>query len=365
MSRFRVFFLIFQCWMLLLPGLAQEVDLNDFRLVGDAIRTGGNCIRLTEAMQWSSGSIWHRTPINLEASFEMELELMFGCDDIAGADGLVFVFLPDAQQLGYAGEGMGFAGLIPSLGIEVDTWENEHLGDPAEDHVAILANGMVNHILNLAGPVKVKNLEDCRLHQLGIRWNAGSQVLYMSIDGREVIRYRGDIIREIFRGQSRVYWGVTAATGRYFNRHEICVRKLDYLPALETRDLVFDQATARRLIDGEIMVFEKLQYESGQSDLKASSFADLDRLANLMKANPKLAVEIFGHTDNVGDDRNNLRLSERRAKAVADYLVQRGIPRERVFSRGFGEQYPLASNSSGSGRLKNRRVEIHLFMPVP
>lgn len=350
---------------LLLPflGMPQEVDLNDFRFVGDAFRTGEDCIRLTEAIDWSSGSIWHRTPINLEASFSMDLELMFGCEDAAGADGLVFVFLPNAQQLGYAGEGMGFAGLVPSLGIEVDTWENEHLGDPAEDHVALLVNGTVNHAYNLVGPVKIKNLEDCRLHQLGIRWDATTRELKLNIDGRQVLGYQGDIVRSVFRGNSKVFWGVTAATGRYHNRHEICVKKLDFVPALES--LTFDLPMARRLLGGDIVVFDKLQYESGKSDLKSSSFSDLDRLVNLMKDHPNMAVEIFGHTDNVGDSRNNFSLSQRRASAVAEYLVRRGIPRERVFSRGFGEQYPLASNASESGRLKNRRVEIHLFLPVP
>jgi outer membrane protein OmpA-like peptidoglycan-associated protein len=76
-------------------------------------------------------------------------------------------------------------------------------------------------------------------------------------------------------------------------------------------------------------------------------------------------LEIFGHTDNVGNAQTNLSLSQQRADAVADYLVRRGIPKERIFARGFGERYPLASNNTPEGRMENRRVEIHLFLPVP
>ena len=87
--------------------------------------------------------------------------------------------------------------------------------------------------------------------------------------------------------------------------------------------------------------------------------------SNLLKKYPNLSIEIFGHTDNTGDAGTNLTLSDERAKEVAEYLVRRGIPPGRIHARGFGEQYPLANNATLDGRLANRRVEIHLFRPIP
>jgi len=342
---------------------AQKPSMQDFVLSGDTRNTGGNCYRLTEALNWSAGAVWHKTPIDLAAPFEMELDLMLGCQDVSGADGMVFVFTTQRMRAGYRGEGMGFAGLVPSLGVEIDTWENEHLGDPPGDHVALLANGQVSHYYNLAGPIDIPNVEDCQQHRVRVRWQPDQQLFTMELDGQRVLAAKYDIIAQVFRGDTKVYWGVTSATGKYNNRHEICFKKLDYLPALDK--LEFDPLISRKLLDGDIMPLRSLQYETGKSSLQSESLADLERLANLMKKHPDLALEIFGHTDNVGNAQNNLNLSQQRADAVADYLIRRGIAKDRIYARGFGERYPMTSNGSREGRKENRRVEIHLFLPVP
>ena len=141
MKHNYLFFLSFSCS---LSGLfAQSVGLSDFRLAGEAVVTGDNCIQLNPDREWASGSCWYREAIDLSAPFEIELRVMMGCKDQDGADGIVFVFHPYAYRTGYQGEGMGFAGLEPSLGIEIDTWLNDHLGDPPEDHLTLLRDGQV------------------------------------------------------------------------------------------------------------------------------------------------------------------------------------------------------------------------------
>ena len=162
----------------------QEADIGDFNLSGDAVITGANCIRLTPDRIWSGGSAWHKQAIDLNFPFEMKLQIMLGCKDDAGADGIVFVFHPNARRTGYQGEGMGFAGLEPSLGIEIDTWLNEHLGDPYQDHIALLRDGSVHHGYNLAGPAPIPNVEDCREHALAVSWSPGSRQLRIKLDKR-------------------------------------------------------------------------------------------------------------------------------------------------------------------------------------
>ncbi len=83
-----------------------------------------------------------------------------------------------------------------------------------------------------------------------------------------------------------------------------------------------------------------------------------------MKAHPDMQLDIIGHTDNVGSAATNLSLSEKRSRAVAEYLKQKGISPKRLNSRGMGEKYPTHSNGTQSGRLRNRRVELRLLEPI-
>jgi outer membrane protein OmpA-like peptidoglycan-associated protein len=84
----------------------------------------------------------------------------------------------------------------------------------------------------------------------------------------------------------------------------------------------------------------------------------LEEVVRIMKENPKIQVEIQGHTDNIGSDESNLTLSERRGQTVKTYLVNRGIDPSRLQTRGFGESRPIDSNDTDLGRARNRRIEF-------
>jgi len=99
----------------------------------------------------------------------------------------------------------------------------------------------------------------------------------------------------------------------------------------------------------------------GSSDLDSKFFAVLDSVAKVIVKYNKTLVEVDGHTDSVGSAESNLALSERRANTVAEYLISRGVKRDRTIVVGAGEQYPVASNSTAQGRALNRRVELSLL----
>jgi outer membrane protein OmpA-like peptidoglycan-associated protein len=340
-----------------------NIRLSDFYAAGDAVIRGEECFQLTYDQNWSAGSIWYKEAIDLSRSFEMELELMMGRKDRDGADGIVFIFHSERIRLGYAGEGMGFAGLVPSIGIEVDTWENGHLLDPAEDHIAILKNGSVAHFNNLAGPVKVANVEDGRNHKFKIIWDAVAQELSIYLDGSKRLSAREDIVRNIFGGNSKVYWGISSATGRWNNSHEVCLKKLEFDIAIGS--LFDDPRVKPKLMKGEIGNLRSVSFPSGRSNILPSSFEELDQLAAFLKANPNLTVEIGGHTDSSGDRETNRKISKLRADAVAQYLRRKGIPLKRMYTRGYGEDFPIANNTTENGRKRNRRVAIRVFKPLP
>ncbi|MFH2095612.1 MAG: OmpA family protein [Bacteroidota bacterium] len=112
---------------------------------------------------------------------------------------------------------------------------------------------------------------------------------------------------------------------------------------------------------GETVVLKNVFFDTDKYDLKPESRAELNKLAAFLKANPGMNIELGGHTDNVGTDEDNQLLSENRAKAVRDYLVQQGIDTTRLQYKGYGEKSPVVSNDTPEGRAKNRRTEFKIL----
>ncbi len=345
-------------------GQAVDVPLTEvkFRRGGDVTKSGANCYQLTEDRRWSSGAIWYPAPINLAKNFEMEVDLMLGCND-KGADGIVFIFSPELK-IGYAGEGMGFAGLYPSLGVEFDTHQNHHLGDPPQDHIAVLSDGQTNHRYDLAGPIAIKqDLEDCQNHRIKVVWKANEKELLISLDGNNIIGLQKNIVADVFLGKPEVYWGFSSATGGGHNIHKICFEKLTFeaLPIPNT----FSAKKRKAIEKGDITSLDNVLFRSGSATLKKESDEELTKLVDLLKANPDHHLSIYGHTDAVGNEQTNAELSQKRAESIVDFLIKKGIDPTRLSAKGMGENYPIANNDNAAGRLKNRRVEIYLYRPIP
>lgn len=109
---------------------------------------------------------------------------------------------------------------------------------------------------------------------------------------------------------------------------------------------------------GLVVTLGDLLFETGRAELKGGAAANLGKLSAFLTQYPDRTVTIEGHTDNVGADDYNLGLSQRRANSVQQYLLAQGIAANRLTSTGKGENYPVASNDSASGRQMNRRVEV-------
>jgi outer membrane protein OmpA-like peptidoglycan-associated protein len=104
-----------------------------------------------------------------------------------------------------------------------------------------------------------------------------------------------------------------------------------------------------------------IEFEFGKANLQSASTPILNRVSQLLKKYGNYKVEVQGHTDNIGGEKYNLELSQRRAEAVYGYLLKKGIGAERMTTVGFGFQYPYADNATEEGRRKNRRVEFILI----
>jgi outer membrane protein OmpA-like peptidoglycan-associated protein len=112
---------------------------------------------------------------------------------------------------------------------------------------------------------------------------------------------------------------------------------------------------------GSSIILHNIAFDYGKATLKQESFPELDMLSDFLLSHPNYHVEISGHTDSVGDDYENLKLSESRAKAIIDYLAKHGfIEEQRMMHKGYGKSQPVASNDTEEGRNKNRRVELKI-----
>lgn len=106
------------------------------------------------------------------------------------------------------------------------------------------------------------------------------------------------------------------------------------------------------------LVLEGVNFDHDKASLREDAYPILDQAAESLKEWGNVKVEIDGHTDSKGKDKYNLGLSQRRAEAVRNYLISKGVAADRLTAKGFGEAKPVADNKTEDGRFKNRRVEL-------
>jgi outer membrane protein OmpA-like peptidoglycan-associated protein len=133
---------------------------------------------------------------------------------------------------------------------------------------------------------------------------------------------------------------------------EIATRKSAALQA------ELDALQAKPTERGLVLTLGDVLFDTGKAELNSGAARKLDRLVQFLNDQPDRNVEIDGFTDSVGADTYNLDLSQRRADAVRSALIGRGIDASRIGSKGYGENYAVASNDEASGRQLNRRVEV-------
>ena len=129
----------------------------------------------------------------------------------------------------------------------------------------------------------------------------------------------------------------------------------DRVRALEAQ---LRELEAQQTERGLLVTLGDVLFAFNKAELSAQAGPRLDKLANFLKQFPDRKLLIEGYTDSVGSDSYNQDLSDRRAQAVRDALVQRGVDTSRITARGYGKAHPVADNASPEGRAMNRRVEI-------
>lgn len=200
-----------------------ESLLAQYTVNGNAAQIACNEYRLTAALNTQTGSVWNNIKIDLTQSFDFNFDVFLGSNNSPGADGIAFVLQPISTSVGSSGGGMGYEGILPAVGITIDTYQNGISNDPVFDHIAFQLNGDINHnsINNIAGPVTAingnDNIEDGNWHSLHIVWDAATKTLTSYVDGSLRLSVIKDFVTDVFSGNPLVYWGFTGSTGGEFN----------------------------------------------------------------------------------------------------------------------------------------------------
>lgn len=134
-----------------------------------------------------------------------------------------------------------------------------------------------------------------------------------------------------------------------------------HLRGLEADEHYYIDVPLEPIKAGKKVVLKNVFFETASYELKKESEAELKKLARLLRANPELKIEIGGHTDDQGDESANMRLSDNRAKAVYNYLMEHHVPATQLAYKGYGETQPITDNSTEKGRAQNRRTEFKVL----
>lgn len=177
------------------------------------------------------------------------------------------------------------------------------------------------------------------------------------------------IIKEVGNEENSIN-GETDKNGRFATqiekgkKYKIWVSKDAYAFQslnINTENLSFDLNKEIKLVPiekGSRLILNNIVFDFDSDKLRPESEEELDKAVKLLQENQGFNIEVQGHTDNVGNEDYNQKLSKRRAESVLNYLVKKGINKKRLTSKGYGASQPIADNSSEEGRQLNRRVEL-------
>jgi OmpA-OmpF porin, OOP family len=166
--------------------------------------------------------------------------------------------------------------------------------------------------------------------------------------------------KKIFEDGGTGFWELKR-NGKEYKIKVNCANSSDYMLNILAMEPMMEEITSDDMLnalnkDGSIAL--NILFETGKSTIEQGSLILVDHIFEMLSKNPQLKISIEGHTDNVGVAASNKKLSQERSKAVMDALAAKGIDVSRMSSLGWGQEKPIADNTTDDGKAKNRRVEI-------
>lgn len=176
----------------------------------------------------------------------------------------------------------------------------------------------------------------------------------LEMGGKVIYEDVGEMVLNIPRDDGGITWCRVSGNAGLGQQELVIIDEEGFKKSLTFGPIEMKEALDR---DGRVILYDIL-FDYDRATLQQESNKQLQHIVTLLSQNPELKVEIQGHTDNEGDAEYNLKLSERRATTVSQYLQLFGINADRLLAKGYGETQPVETNETEEGRAKNRRVEL-------
>ena len=205
-----------------------------------------------------------------------------------------------------------------------------------------------------------------------LKANEENALIHVKVTDMEDIARENDIIHFVGIKSQNSFQGISNKEGKFDillpegDRYLIKIIGLGKEEEYNTLEIGSDEG----YYEAEIIVgyepattfnLEDVHFDVNKASLRPASFKALDNLAYVLKIKNDLKVEIAGHTDSDGDDMENMKLSQARAESVINYLITKGIAKDRLVAVGYGETEPIADNDTASGKQENRRTEARIL----
>lgn len=246
------------------------------------------------------------------------------------------------------------ANTSPGYGITIRVEGRPEFQPVAEITTIITREGAMITALDVADSMRNKEGKSIPGAHINLKDNVTGDLLetfYTTIDS-------GSYYFIVNRGQN--YNISYEAKGYLFHSENINVPKVAEYSVME-KDVILDKVEI-----GSKIVLNNIFFDSNKATLRKESGVEIDKLVTLLKEYPELVIEVSGHTDSKGNDAANLKLSQMRSQAVVNALIKKGIKKENLVAKGYGETAPIAPNTLPNGKpdlkgmQQNRRVEMKI-----
>lgn len=182
--------------------------------------------------------------------------------------------------------------------------------------------------------------------------------------GKEVVMFYNEKTKEIVKVTTQVdgkFEVLIPVDATYSLKYKTFTADVDYTKMIVPNDKEATYEVGIKIEPPKDFILENVYFDSGKSSLKSNSFKALNDLVEILNIKNTMVIEIQGHTDDVGNADDNLKLSQSRAEEVKKYLISKGINSARVSAKGYGQTMPIADNSTDAGKSKNRRTSLKVI----
>ncbi len=254
-------------------------------------------------------------------------------------------------------DSLSFKGVRLALGYEYDICGSIKGYDSIPVHLDLSKK---ESYLDTSVVLFVKKKADLYFH---VKYNLFSAVDSSQVFSQREILFKGETLSDTTIGQAYFYLnlikGDKGSVDLAVHGFEDLKTEVDFKirPSADTSINLY----LNPFSEGYHLVLENVNFEVRKAEITESSFTSLDELVMFLEEYPDMVIQIEGHTDNVGSEKYNVKLSQNRADSVRDYLLGKGIKSSRIEAKGFGFDQPLVPNDSDVNRAKNRRVEFKIL----